>query len=127
MRGTRHSAASIRERGIISGVMRVSQVVACGGGPRTSRSRKRSQKEWNQPSRRRWEEEGGGRRRTPRSGHGISGQRDAHTVWKPDRSHMWSNQRPLPSWTERSRARGKRGWKERKGHEEEPGAGRSPK
>ena len=30
--------------------MKVSQVVASGGGPRTSGNRKRSQKEWTQPS-----------------------------------------------------------------------------
>ena len=79
------------------------------------------------PRRRHWEEGGGGRKRTPRSGHGISGLRVAQTVWRPDQSHKRSSQRLLPAWTVRSRARVNRGGKERKGHVEEPGVGRSPK
>ena len=127
IRGTRHSAASNKERGREEGRNEGEPSSGMWGRSEDQQSRKRSQKEWKQPSRRHWEEEGGGRRRTPRSGHGISGQRVTRMVWKPDRSHMRSNQRPPLSWTERGRARVNRGGKERKGHAEGPGAGRSPK
>ena len=116
-----------RKGGERRGVMKVSQVVACGGGPRTSKAGSGARRSGISPQRRRWEEGDGGRRRTPRNGHGISGQRGDRMACQRRRPHNQNNPKPRPSRTGRSRSRVNRGEKERKGHEAEPRVGRSPK